>query len=81
MTTIQTRWMLAGAYKGGRQDLKHLLTHSVEVDANECEAELTLCGRIKGERLADVMADEAGNDKPPTCKTCLRRDPRFREAK
>jgi len=78
---VQTRSLLAGAYEGGRRNLKAMLTHAIEVDDQSGrEADKTLCGRILGEKLVDVygMAPEE-LDGPPTCTACLRRDPRFRQ--
>lgn len=71
--TIVTLNLLAGAYRGGRKNLKALLSHSIADGA-----EKTLCGKISFEHLVDTYGmDEGGLDAPPTCPVCLRRDPRF----
>jgi hypothetical protein len=74
MDAIKTFGLLGGAYKGGRKNLKNLLTHS----AVDCGEGMTLCGKIECCKLADEYAHtEAEISAPPTCKGCLRKDPRF----
>lgn len=68
---IETREVLAGAYKG-RAEERATLTHSLGEGA-----ERTLCGRILEERLADRFAGNVSE--APSCTRCRKRDPRFRE--
>lgn len=76
--SIETRGLLAGAYRGGRRNLKTTLTHAVAVDAGGmCQGQTTLCGRISVGSLADhYAADEVQRAEAPTCRTCRNRDPR-----
>lgn len=64
---VQTRGVLAGAYKNKRLD--RLLTHSVGDDGEP------LCGTV----LADSICDYHPNpSEAPTCQKCLKRDSRFK---
>jgi hypothetical protein len=65
---IETRAVLAGAYKGaaGRAAL---LTHAAVVVEGDVTA--VLCGRVAPESLADEFA--ADTTAAPTCATCARR--------
>ncbi len=70
----ETRSLLAGAYKGGRTNLKATLTHSVGVDADGREADFTLCGKISSDKLSDHFGMTAAERAAaPTCKDCLAR--------
>jgi hypothetical protein len=65
MKNIQTRSVLAGAYKN--KNLDSCLTHAIELDSdgNEISA---LCGKVKMENLADIYSNDI--TAAPTCKTC-----------
>jgi len=67
----QTRGVLAGAYRGGRANLKVLLTHTVD------ETDLPLCA-VNPDSIADEYSCPEGADTAPTCKKCLSKDPRFK---
>jgi hypothetical protein len=63
--TIETRGVLAGAYRGKDVSERSLLTHYLKVtDGGEWAAK-SLCGRILGERLSDVDEREDA-----TCEAC-----------
>ena len=63
----ETRGVLAGAYV----KLENMLTHTVSVSD-----EMPLCSRVDPDHIGDSYASDP-NEKP-TCKTCLRRDPRWK---
>jgi len=65
---VETRGVLAGAYKGGRAKLDKLRTHAVVVEDDRTER--VMCGKIPVEHMVDTCGAEAG---PPTCPDCLRR--------
>lgn len=69
--------LLAGVYVGGRANLENMLTHSIQYFTDniwDWVGETTLCGKIPLEHIAD---DDSKIDEPPTCTSCLRKDPRF----
>ncbi|UOF80409.1 hypothetical protein [Caudoviricetes sp.] len=70
---LTTRQILAGAYRGKRANLTVLLTHTYDEVSGE-----TLCRKVDGDNIVDEFGHTAEElaDKP-TCKCCLRRDPRF----
>lgn len=71
MVRLQTRAVLAGAYRG---QMRSTLTHTVAVNEDGSDAYVKYkCVEV------DSLADEHASDPnaPPTCKKCLRRDPRF----
>jgi hypothetical protein len=68
-TTSETRQVLAGAYRAGREESPR--THSFVRGMAT-----TLCKRIKADNLADANAGDS--TARPTCLTCIARDPRFR---
>jgi hypothetical protein len=72
---IETREVLASAYLSGRRSHTYL-THSVVADDRGNEIRV-LCNRVNLMRVADHLSNPAGLNEPPTCKMCLRRDPRF----
>lgn len=73
----ETREVLAVAYPTGGVG-RPMLSHTVRIARDGYES--PLCGRVKRESIADGGADPAGLTKPPTCKACMRRDPRFNAA-
>lgn len=74
---IGTVKLLAGSYRGGRADLKVLLTHSIDLNSGA----KTLCGRINGDHVCDEFGStDDERSAPPTCVVCARRDPRFQTA-
>lgn len=75
---ILTLDLLGDAYKGGRKNLKVLLSHTLVEQSDGSWPETSLCGRIPSDHLVDAygMPPERLNG-PPTCPTCLKRDPRF----
>jgi hypothetical protein len=60
---LETREVLAGAYKGGRASLARMLTHYAVPGTDTA-----LCGRLKPDALCDRAV--AG---PPTCPVCVKR--------
>lgn len=77
---IVTDGVLAGAYAsaGARRKGVHnmmpnqkIVTHSYD-DDDRSEGAKTLCGKLTLDKFAGAHSDE-----PPTCKLCLKRDPRF----
>jgi hypothetical protein len=60
----------AGAYKVAKSSPTHL-THSWQPDEGR-----VLCRRVKAESVLDDYA-LPGQQEPPTCLECLRRDARF----
>lgn len=66
--TIQTRAVLAGAYK--RSERPRYLTHAVECDASGSELRV-LCGRVQFDSVADAHAQDT--TQPPTCEHCRAR--------
>lgn len=62
---VKTCGVLAAAYRG--RSLENLKTHAF-IEGTE----VSLCGRIR----ADHLADDYSSDKP-TCIRCLKKDPRF----
>jgi len=75
----ETREVLADAYPprviaaGGP-----FLTHTAAITDAKPDG-FPLCNRVKEEHLADPCANPLGLQKPPTCRTCRSRDPRFRD--
>lgn len=67
-----TLGVLAGAYRGGRANLKAMRTH-VLADG----AEKSLCGQIDGDHLVDELGAKDVHA-VATCPACARRDPRVR---
>lgn len=67
MRTIETRAVLAGAYKGGAA--ARLLRHVVRIDADG-NAIAVLCRRVDLDSLADRFAGDPLAR--PTCPECLR---------
>ena len=68
---IETREVLAGAYKRGVRDTR-LLTHAVEVDERGRELRV-LCSRVKFDSLADRGSlTEFQRGFEPTCPACAR---------
>jgi hypothetical protein len=68
---LQTRPILGGIY-GPMHSRRGMLTHTVTLPDG-----IPLCS-VKPTSVADagsLCGDEG--ERPPTCKTCLRRDPRF----
>lgn len=75
----ETRQVLADAYPVHvLYSDRPLLTHTVRITPEDLDG-VPLCRRVKADHIADPCADPDGLQKPPTCPTCLRRDPRFRE--
>jgi hypothetical protein len=74
---VETRGVLAGAYLGKSGALRGQTarSHSVEIGEDGWEVRV-LCGKVKVDNMVDAGAGGTGD--PPTCATCLRRDPRFR---
>jgi hypothetical protein len=68
---VRSGGVLAALYKGGLLS-RNARNKSFLHHAYKEGEEVTLCGKIKVEHLADNDLDA-----PPTCKTCLKRDPRF----
>lgn len=77
---IVTDGVLAGAYasagarrKGVHQMMPNqkFLTHAYD-DDDRSEGAKTLCRKLTLDKFAGAHSDE-----PPTCKLCLKRDPRF----
>lgn len=62
MTTYNVCGVLAGAYKGGRTNLKAMLTHYEVPGTNDA-----LCGRVQPGGLCDQTLEG-----PPTCQHCIR---------
>jgi hypothetical protein len=74
-TNVETRGVLAGAYRGGRASLKVTLTHALRNGD-----QMALCGKIPAENLVDTYGMSAAEVVAvPTCKTCSRRDTRTTE--
>ena len=69
----ETYGVLAGAYRGGRKSLDKLLTH-----ATQDEGRTALCGGVNEWNLAEPVT-QADADAAPTCKRCLKKDPRFQK--
>lgn len=70
---LETRAVLAGAYRGRSASLAATRTHSFDTRTGR-----VLCGGVKADSLADVMADNP--NLPPTCPTCRKRDLRSKSA-
>jgi hypothetical protein len=64
---VETRSVLAGRYL---LNATSYLLHAVRVGDPK-----TLCGRISAAYLTDELAQDV--TAAPTCKACLRKDPRF----
>lgn len=77
----ETRQVLGDAYPQhvltGPARILH--THTVRIEPGYAEG-VPLCKRVKEINIADSCADPHGLHVPPTCPTCRRRDPRFKEA-
>lgn len=71
MTTIETRAVLAGAYKSRAAQDGAKLSHSYDVQGGR-----VLCGRVDEDSIADEYATDTQAE--PTCQHCRRLDPRFR---
>jgi hypothetical protein len=79
-TQFVTLGLLAAAYRGGRANLKNMRTHSVGYknnDISDWDGNKTLCGLVPLDHMADVNSSPEGIHEKPTCKKCLRYDPRF----
>ena len=75
--SVETRGVLAGAYRGG---MRALLTHAVELDGEGREVRV-LCSRVTLDSLADPYAlNDEQRQGPPTCPTCLARRARAQAA-
>lgn len=72
----ETRAVLAAAYKGLQHPLLTMHTHTIKFEHYDADGRV-LCSRVKLSHLGDDPA--ANKTAPPTCPTCLRRDPRFKE--
>jgi len=68
MKNIQTRAVLAAAYKSKKLD--SCLTHSVLVDDSGNELSI-LCGKVKLDNLADMYSTDI--DAAPTCIHCQKK--------
>lgn len=78
-TVLETRGVLAGAYRG-QNTARGMLTHTI-VETLPSGKERVLCTRVRVEHLTDHYAHTPAElDAPPTCTECLRRDPRFPDA-
>lgn len=71
----ETREVLAAAYPGMQHPLFKMHTHTVEFEHYDADGRV-LCSRVKLIHIADGGSG-VDVDGPPTCPTCLRRDPRF----
>jgi hypothetical protein len=67
---VETRAVLAGAYRGPDVSRRQLLTHAVAVDETGRELAV-LCNRVGLDSLADRQASDPSA--PPTCPSCVRR--------
>ncbi len=74
-TTLQTRAVLAGAYRGQNEEHPAYLTHTVDTVLGD----RPLCKRVKESSIADEFADDI--HAAPTCPICLARDARFNGGK
>jgi len=72
----ETRAVAAAAYPQGhwKDDHPVFLTHTADTETKQ-----PLCKRVRYDSLLDDSYAQAPEE-PPTCKTCLRRDPRYRGA-
>ncbi len=70
----QTRGVLAGCYRGKAAKYESVLTHTADTHVRYGQA---ICGKLKGD-LADEYSNPAGLNEPPTCKACLKKDPRWK---
>lgn len=71
---LVTLYVLGGAYKGNRRDLKILLTHTRDLNY---PGEVAICGQ---KNIADEYSSSSEDQaKPPTCPKCLSKDPRFQK--
>ena len=75
--TIITLGVLGGAYSGRRPNQEKMLRHSIDKKFDGGGNGFSLCGRIPADHLVDSYGMKDVNV-PPTCKTCFRRDPRFK---
>lgn len=65
--------VLAGAYRGGRKNLRVTLSHAVAANlTGEGLAESSLCGRMHRDHLADEHVAEPQGSRP-SCSACARR--------
>ncbi len=71
MPLIETRAVLAAAYKGKALEARPLLTHAYNVSEDR-----TLCRGVKSDSISDSEAMDV--TAKPTCAKCLARDPRFK---
>jgi hypothetical protein len=76
---IITLEVLAGAYSGRRPTREQMLFHSIDRKFDNGGEGVSLCGRIRADHLVDSNGMENVGI-PPTCKPCLRRDPRFKKS-
>lgn len=77
----ETRPLLAAAYASGApiRANARMLTHVVEVDETRpaWDRERVLCSRVNHDSICDGGATTPAElAAPPTCRVCLRRDPR-----
>lgn len=78
-----TLGVLAAAYRGKNANLKNLRTHTVVFqnnDATDLVGDSTLCGSIRLDHMVDSNGMAPEYDvlrEKPTCKRCLKYDPRF----
>lgn len=72
----ETRAVLAAAYNGMHHPFYKMHTHTVEFEHYDVDGRV-LCSRVKLTHMADAGADDPYA--PPSCPTCLRRDPRFKK--
>ena len=84
MIAHETRAVLAACYPGGSpKEGQTCHTHTVLVDRErtrggtgpEGSEVRVLCSHVRLASICDSGATDV--DEPPTCPTCLRRDPRF----
>ena len=67
--TLETRGVLAGAYRGKGTIDGATFLHSGVIPEGESWPTRTLCGKIDSDRLCDINE----NPKPPTCPGCAKR--------
>ena len=72
---IETRSVLAGAYRGKSAKLAATLTHAVYVDPNDDTLPpVPLCRGVDPDNIADPYASQVAAT--PTCPKCAKLDPR-----
>lgn len=76
----ETRGVLVGAYLR-TDDRRAYLTHTVRIEVSPEDERRTdcipLCKKVKPDNICE-NGGTSDPKAPPTCPTCLRRDPRFR---